>query len=67
MLLVVLSNCFLICRYSRYDVETINLRNQDDFRMQLVEALMELERNAPRSRKRRVSGLSGDAFEVPIH
>ena len=67
MLLVVVSNCYLICRYSAYDVESVTFRSQDDFRMQLVEALMELGKNAPGSRKRRVSGLSGDAFEVPIH
>lgn len=67
MLLVVLSNCFLICKYSDYAVETVNLRNQDDFRIQLIELLIALGKDAPGSRKRRVSGLSRDAFEVPVH
>ena len=67
MLLVVLSNCLLICRYSRYNVKTVNLRNQDDFRIQLVEALIELGKNVRGSRKRRVLGLSRDAFEVLIY
>lgn len=35
--------------------------------MQLVEALINLRKNTPGSRKQRVLGLSGEAFEVPIH
>jgi hypothetical protein len=67
LLLVVLSNCYLICRYSGYDVETVNMRNQDDFRMQIVEALIAMGEDAPGPRKRRHSGVFREAYETPVH
>lgn len=67
MLLVVLSNYYLICKYSEYNVETVNFYSQDDFRIQLIESLIAIGRDAPGSRKRRVSGLSRDTFKVLVH
>jgi hypothetical protein len=67
MLLVVLSNCYLICIHSGYELESVKLRNQDDFRMQVIESLIAMGKDAPGSRKRRVSALSKDTLEVPVH
>ncbi|KAG4430948.1 hypothetical protein IFR05_013570 [Cadophora sp. M221] len=67
MLLVVLSNCYLISRNSNYDLQHIKLRSQDDFRLQLIEALMAVAKDAPESRKQLVSALSAASFKTPLH
>ena len=68
MLLVVLSNCFLICCHFDYDGKlSVDLSSQDDLRIQLVESLMAMGKDAPGTRKRRNSSISGDQIEVPLH
>jgi hypothetical protein len=67
MLLVVLSNCYLITRYSGYELKNVSLRSQDDFRLQVVNALITMGRDVPDLRKRRISQLSRVTVEVPLH
>jgi hypothetical protein len=57
----------LICRYSDYELQNVCLRSQDDFRLQLVEALISMGQNAPGSRKRQRLGLSGASSSIPTH
>lgn len=68
MLLVVLSNCYLITCFCQVDgPQHVHTRSQDDFRPQLTEALIAMGKDAPEPRKRRNSRISGDALEVPAH
>jgi hypothetical protein len=64
-------NCYLIALYS--DIEgdrLIKFRSQDDFRMQLVEALLDLGKAALDGevpRKRSFAHMNAEAYEVPVH
>ena len=66
MLLVVLSNCYLILCFSGHKGK-VNTRSQDDFRKKLVEALINMAKDAPGTRKRRNSNISKETFQVPVH
>jgi hypothetical protein len=64
-------NYYLISLYSETKGERfINFRSQDDFRLQLVELLLDLGTNrtsAKIPRKRGFSHMNGEAFEVPVY
>lgn len=68
MLLVVLSNCFLIaCHFDYMGERSVKFCSQDDFRIQLIEALRAIGKDASGSRKRSFQQVSKDKFEVPAH
>ncbi|PVH68552.1 hypothetical protein DL98DRAFT_440977, partial [Cadophora sp. DSE1049] len=68
ILLVILSNCYLIYYHFNYDKKrSVSLRSQNDFRIQLIEALIAIKKDTPDTRKRRNSRISKDKFEVPAH
>ena len=71
LLRTVLVNCYLIALYSDTGRERlINFRNQDDFRLQLVDSLLALGdqcRNAKVPRKRTFGHMNGESIEVPVH
>jgi hypothetical protein len=68
---IILVNCYLIALYSETDGERlINFRSQDNFRIQLVELLLDLgthSTSAKVSRKRGFSYINTEAFEIPVH
>jgi hypothetical protein len=71
LLRTVLVNCYLIALYSDTNRKRfINFRSQDDFRIQLVELLLDLGTNntsAKIPRKRGFSHINTEVFEVPVH
>jgi hypothetical protein len=71
LLRTTLVNNYLIALYSETKGERfINFRSQDDFRIQLIELLLDLGTNSTSTkipRKREFSYINKKVFEIPVH
>jgi hypothetical protein len=66
LLVTVLVNSYLIALYSGAE-EGVKYESQDKFRLEIIEALLHLGKDAEVPRKRVFCHTNQEAFEVPIH
>jgi hypothetical protein len=67
LLRVVLCNCFILALWGGPDGDRpINFRSQRDFRQQLIDSLLVMSKDLPRSKKRRISHISDRAEVLPV-
>jgi hypothetical protein len=67
LLITVLVNCYLLSLNSaREATPDINFRSQKHFRLQLISSLLELEKAALTSAKKRVAHMSIEAASIPL-
>jgi hypothetical protein len=69
LLQTVLVNCYLLSLYAKWEggERVVKHRSQDDFRINLVEALLAAKRNAKGPGKRVYPFTNSEGLEVPLH